>query len=45
LNRYSVANVTLITTIARPGLEDWNSAIAERRLGQVFEGLDLVMGR
>jgi hypothetical protein len=40
-----VANVTLITTIDRASLEDWSGAISERRLGQVFDGLDLVLGR
>jgi mRNA interferase MazF len=45
LDRDSVANVTLITTIDRASLGEWSGAIAERRLGQVFEGLDLVLGR
>lgn len=45
LDRDSVANVTLITTIDRASLDEWAGAIPERRLQQVFEGLDLVMGR
>jgi mRNA interferase MazF len=45
LDRDSVANVTLITTIDRASLEEWAGAVPERRLQQVFEGLDLVMGR
>lgn len=45
LDRDSVANVTLITTIDLDGLDAWAGAVPERRLQQVFEGLDLVMGR
>jgi mRNA interferase MazF len=45
LDRDSVANVTLITTIDRDSLDEWRGAISERRLGQVFDGLDLVLGR
>ncbi len=45
LDRDSVANVTLITTLDRASLDEWAGVIAERRLGQVFEGLDLVLGR
>ncbi len=45
LDRDSVANVTLITTIDRASLDEWAGAVPERRLQQVFEGLDLVMGR
>jgi mRNA interferase MazF len=41
----SVASVTLITTIDRASLHEWAGAVPERRLQQVFEGLDLVMGR
>ena len=45
LDRDSFANVTLITTIDRASLDEWAGAVPERRLQQVFEGLDLVMGR
>ena len=45
LDRDSVANVTLITTIDRASLSEWAGAVPERRLQQVFEGLDLVLGR
>ena len=45
LDRDYVANVTLITIIDRASLDEWAGAVPKRRLQQVFEGLDLVMGR
>jgi mRNA interferase MazF len=45
LDRDSVANDTLITSIDRASIDEWAGAIAERRLQQMFEGLDLVVGR
>ena len=45
LDRDSIANVTLITIIDRDSLDEWAGAVPKRRLQQVFEGLDLVLGR
>lgn len=45
LDRDSVANVTLITALDRTCLDEWAGTIPERQLQQIFDGLDLVLGR
>lgn len=45
LDRDSVANVSLLTAIDKICVDEWCGTLPERRLQQIFEGLDLVLGR
>jgi mRNA interferase MazF len=45
LDKDSVANASLISAIDREYFGEWVGALPERRLVQVFDGLDLLLGR
>ena len=45
LDRDSVANVSLITAIDRATIDETVGAVSAKKLGAVFAGLDLLLGR